>query len=174
MPGHVILSHGLHSSPAATKVSAMAQVAERMGWSHERPDYSAIDGRGQVGDIAHRLGLLVERARAARQAADQPLVLAGSSMGAFISGLASLEIACAGLYLIAPPVVIDGFGSTLQAATVPTAILHGWNDEVCPVGDVVRWAQTRRCQLELVDDGHRLENHVQHCADAFGRFLAAL
>ncbi|MBD8527497.1 alpha/beta family hydrolase [Pseudomarimonas arenosa] len=168
MPGHVILSHGLHSSPAATKVSAMAAVAERLGWTHERPDYSQIDADGRVEDIHRRLSLLVERARQA----SQPLVLAGSSMGAFISALASQEVPCVGLYLIAPPIVIDGFAGPLRAAAVPTAVLHGWNDEICPVGDVVRWAQARRAHLELVDDGHRLENHVQHCAEAFGRFLA--
>ena len=37
--GHVILSHGLESGPEATKVSALAKVAEQLGWTHERPDY---------------------------------------------------------------------------------------------------------------------------------------
>ena len=170
MPGHVILSHGLHSSPAATKVSAMAAVAESMGWTHECPDYSQIDADGRVEDIHRRLSLLLERARAA----PGPLVLAGSSMGAFISGLVSLEVPCRGLFLLAPPVVIDGFPLTLSAAPVPTAIVHGWSDEVCPVGDVVRWAQQQRCDLQLVNDGHRLEQHVEASAQAFGRFLARL
>ena len=170
MPGHVILSHGLHSSPAATKVSAMAEVAEAMGWTHERPDYAQIDADGRVEDIRRRISLLRQRA----QAANGPLVLAGSSMGAFVSGLVSLEVKCVGLFLLAPPVAIDGFPLTLSAASVPTVIVHGWGDNVCPVGDVVRWAQQRRCELQLVDDGHRLERHVEASAQAFGRFLARL
>src|SRR3546814_7274158 len=46
MKPHIILSHGLDSSPAATKVTALAAVAEQLGFSHERPDYSDIDADG--------------------------------------------------------------------------------------------------------------------------------
>jgi predicted alpha/beta-hydrolase family hydrolase len=170
MPGHVILSHGLNSGPSATKVSALAAEAERLGWSHERPDYTAIDARMQVDEIRLRLDQLMQRCAVA----PRPLVLAGSSMGAFISALATLEAPCAGLFLIASPVNIDGFPRGLRAAVLPTVLVHGWRDEVCPVGDVIRWAQRRRDRLLLVDDDHRLEGHVDVCAQAFGRFLAAL
>src|SRR5690606_6363082 len=73
--GHVILSHGLESGPEATKVSAMARVAEARGWSSERPDYRDIDRTRQVREVHSRLQRLLECcARAPR-----PLVLAGSS-----------------------------------------------------------------------------------------------
>lgn len=170
MPGHVILSHGLHSSPAATKVTAMAEQAERLGWSHERPDYADIDASGDIARVADRLQRLLQRC----EAAPRPLVLAGSSMGAYISALATLQVPCAGLFLVAPPVHLDGFGRVLRAAVLPTVVVHGWGDEVCPVGDVIRWAQRRRDRLLLVDDGHRLEDHVAFCAEEFGRFLTTL
>lgn len=170
MPGHVILSHGLNSSPEATKVSALARTAESMGWTHERPDYADIDATNDVREIASRLQRLVDRARVA----PKPLVLAGSSMGAFISALASLEVECVGLFLMAPPVSIDGFAQSLDADEVPTTVIHAWDDELIPAGDVVRWAQVRRDRLILVDDTHRLEAHVEFCAGEFGRFLAAL
>jgi alpha/beta superfamily hydrolase len=170
MKGHCILSHGLDSSPRATKVSAMARTAEALGWSTERPDYSDIDAAGNVSDIALRLRRLLERCAAA----PRPLVLAGSSMGAFISGLASLEARCAGLFLLAPPIHIDGYPRSLGAAVQPTFIVHGWHDELIPAGDVVRWAQRRHDPLLLVDDAHRLERHVDFVADQFGRFLETL
>lgn len=170
MPGHVILSHGLHSSPAATKVSAMAAMAESLGWSHERPDYSDIDASHDIAEVANRLQRLLDRCAAA----PRPLVLAGSSMGAFISALATLEVPCAGLFLLAPPVHLDGFPRALRAAVLPTTVIHGWSDDVCPVGDVIRWSQRRRDRLLLVDDGHRLDAHVDLCAAEFGRFLTAL
>ena len=170
MRGHVILSHGLNSSPDATKVSAMAKVAEAMGWTTERPDYSDIDARGDIAEVSARLERLLDRA----QAAPKPLVLAGSSMGAFISGLASLEVECVGLFLVAPPVVLEGYPQSLDAELIPTTVIHGWDDELIPAGDVVRWAQVRNDRLILVDDTHRLENHVDFCAEEFGRFLAAL
>lgn len=170
MRGHVILSHGLDSNPDATKVSALARVAESMGWSSERPDYSDIDARRDIGEVSARLGRLVDRA----QAASTPLVLAGSSMGAFISALATLEIECIGLFLMAPPVQLEGYSQSLDARLLPTTVIHGWDDELIPAGDVVRWAQGRKDRLILVDDSHRLANHVEFCAEEFGRFLAAL
>ena len=170
MHGHIILSHGLNSGPDATKVSAMAKVAESLGWTTERPDYSDLDARGEIGEVSARLERLLDRA----QAAKQPLVLAGSSMGAFISALASLEVECVGLFLVAPPVVLEGYPQSLDAELIPTTVIHGWDDEMIPAGDVVRWAQVRNDRLILVDDTHRLEQHVDFCAEEFGRFLAAL
>ena len=45
MIGHCILSHGFESGPDATKVTALADAAERLGWTHERPDYTDLDAR---------------------------------------------------------------------------------------------------------------------------------
>lgn len=170
MNAHVILSHGLHSSPVATKVSALAQVAERFGLSHERPDYSDIDAAGQVGDIARRIERLAQRA----QAVQVPVILAGSSMGAFISGFVSLRLPVRGLFLMAPPIHIEGWPEAFDSAPVPTLVIHGWRDELIPVADVVHWAQPRGVELRLVDDTHRLDAHVDYVADAFAQFLASL
>jgi predicted alpha/beta-hydrolase family hydrolase len=170
MRGHAILSHGLGSSPQATKVSAMAAVAESLGWTTERPDYSEIDARGDVREVTVRLERLLDCAASA----PRPLVLAGSSMGAFISALATLEVECVGLFLLAPPVVLEGYPQSLDAELLPTTVIHGWDDELIPAGDVVRWAQVRNDRLILLDDSHRLENHVQYVADEFGRFLESL
>lgn len=170
MAGTAILSHGLHSSPAATKVTAMAEVARGMGWTEVRPDFSDLDRSGRLVDIDHRIARLCQHI----DAAQGPVVLVGSSMGAFASGFASLERKVAGLFLLVPPVVIDGYARTFDAADVPTTIIHGWRDELIPAQDVVRWAQPRRSRLLLVDDGHRLEHHVAYCAEAFGRFLDQL
>ncbi len=66
--GHCILSHGFESGPEATKVTALAEVAERLGWTHERPDYTDLDAMSEisrVGDVRTRLQRLVERAAAA-------------------------------------------------------------------------------------------------------------
>lgn len=79
--GHCILSHGFESGPDALKVTALANVAEQLGWTHERPEYTDLDARREVsalGDVQGRLQRLLEIARAA---ADKgPLVLVGSSL----------------------------------------------------------------------------------------------
>ena len=69
MKGHCILSHGFESGPDATKVTALAEAAERLGWSHERPDYTDLDARREVselGDVPARLQRLLQLAQAAR------------------------------------------------------------------------------------------------------------
>ncbi|HVI58360.1 MAG TPA: hypothetical protein VM619_05740 [Luteimonas sp.] len=172
--GHCILSHGFESGPDATKVTALAEAAQRLGWTHERPDYTDLDAKREVselGDVPARLQRLLALAREA--AARGPLVLAGSSLGAWISGRASLEVPLAGLFLMAPPVRMAP-APPLEAAAVPTSIIHGWDDELIPAREVVDWALARRARLLLVDDSHRLSGHVAASADAFAALLAGL
>ena len=174
MKGHCILSHGFESGPDATKVTALAEAAERLGWSHERPDYTDLDARREVselGDVPARLQRLLQLAQAA--AARGPLVLAGSSLGAWISAQVSLQVPLRGLFLMAPP-IWPGEKHAMQAAQVPISILHGWHDELIPAQHVVDWAQARNARLLLVDDSHRLSDHVDASADAFAAFLQAL
>ncbi len=172
--GHCILSHGFESGPDATKVTALAEVAGRCGWSHERPDYTDLDARREVselGDVSARVERLLALADAA--ASRGPLVLAGSSLGAWISGRVSLQVPVRALFLMAPPARM-GQAPALDAADVPVSIVHGWHDELIPAAAVVDWAAPRNATLLLVDDSHRLAGHVQASADAFAALLARL
>lgn len=174
MRGHCILSHGFESGPDATKVTALAEAAQRLGWSHERPDYTDLDAMlavSPLGDVAARIERLA--ALAAARAAEGPLVLAGSSLGAYICGAVSLRVPLRGLFLMAPPVEMRD-APPMDAADVPTSIIHGWDDELISADAVVRWAGDRRARLLLVDDSHRLSAHVQASAEAFAALLAAL
>ncbi|MGJ7903834.1 hypothetical protein [Lysobacter sp. 1R34A] len=169
--GHCILSHGFESGPDATKVTALAEVAARFGWSHERPDYTDLDADRKVselGDVPARMQRLLALARAAAERG--PVLLAGSSLGAYISGWVSMRVKPAGLFLMAPPIRM-GHAEPMQAADVPISIIHGWDDELIPAADVVAWAQPRRARLLLVDDSHRLSAHVEGSAEAFARLL---
>lgn len=172
--GHCILAHGFESGPDATKVTALAAVAERLGWTHERPDFTDLDGKreaGELGDVAARLQRLLGLARAAAQGG--PLVLAGSSLGSYICARASLQVPVQALFLLAPPLEIPA-QPALEVASLPVSIVHGWNDELIPATVVIAWAQTRRARLLLVDDDHRLSAHVATSAAAFAELLQAL
>lgn len=172
--GHCILSHGFESGPDATKVTALAEAAERLGWTHERPDYTDLDAKREVselGDVPARLQRLLVLARDA--AARGPVVLAGSSLGAWISGRVSLQVAVAGLFLMAPPIHMEP-APVLDAARVPLSIIHGWDDELIPAQQVVDWAQQRHARLLMVDDSHRLSGHVAASAEAFEQLLQDL
>ena len=170
MRGHVILSHGSDSGPDATKVSALARVAEALGWSTFRPDYREEDELGYAGCVPPRVARLVEVMR------DQPrpLVLAGSSMGAFVSGLASLRVACDGLFLIALPIDIPGCPQRFDAARgVPGMLVHGYRDELCPMDAAVAFTRARGMPALLLDDDHRLGDHVAMLERQFELFLRA-
>jgi alpha/beta superfamily hydrolase len=172
--GHCILSHGFESGPDATKVTALAEVAERFGWTHERPDYSDLDAKhdvSELGDVEARLDRLRSLAQAA--AARGPLVMAGSSLGAWISARISLECPVQALFLMAPPLTM-GRLPALDAPGIPTSIIHGWDDELIPAMAVAEWAHARRARLLMVDDSHRLSANVQTSADAFAALLSGL
>jgi predicted alpha/beta-hydrolase family hydrolase len=170
--GHCILSHGFESGPDATKVTALAEAAERLGWTHERPDYTSFDARrefGDLGDVEARQARLL--ALAETSAARGPLVLAGSSLGAYISARVSLQVPVLGLFLMAPPTTMGPLPD-LDAAAVPVSIIHGWDDELIPARLVSDWAHVRRARLLLVNDTHRLSAHVEASAEAFAQLLA--
>jgi predicted alpha/beta-hydrolase family hydrolase len=172
--GHCILSHGFESGPDATKVTALAAAAERLGWTHERPDYTGFDAHREIselGDVEARQAHLL--ALAAEAAQRGPLVLAGSSLGAYISARVSLEVPIAALFLMAPPTTM-GRLENLAAAAVPTSIIHGWDDELIPAQQVTDWAHARRARLLLVNDMHRLSEHVQASAEAFAQLLQSI
>ncbi len=170
MKGLAILSHGLESGPQATKVSALAAVAERQGWQILRPDYRDLDARGLADAAAPRLQRLLDAIDAVP--AGQRVVLAGSSFGAFVSGLAACERAVAAVYLLATPLRLPGYPRPLALpAGLSAALLHGWDDELCPAAEVLAFARRGRCMLTMVDDTHRLERHVAVAAQQFGLLL---
>lgn len=171
MRGQIILSHGSDSSPDATKVSLLAALAESLGWHTQRPDYGADDARGHAGSVAPRIA----RLRATVEALDAPPLLVGSSMGAFVSGLVSLDVPVAGLLLLATPSEIPGYARAFDLREgVPTLLIHGWRDQVCPLAGVHALAARRRLPLLMLDDDHRLASSMDAIAAEFLRMLDQL
>ena len=172
MSGHVIISHGLNSGPDATKAMALAQACDLLGWRCEIPDYRDLDAvMPPLGDVRARIARLQARV----DGAEGPVVLAGSSMGAFISCRVALVRPVQGLFLMAPPIVLDGFDDMpLEAPAVPLSIVHGWHDELIPAAHVIAWADRRSARLSLVNDSHRLAEHVDYCAQQFALLLGTL
>jgi len=162
----LILSHGLESGPEATKVSALAAVAEALGFRSVRPDYRDLDAGRDVSRIDARIARLKQHVPA-----DAPVIFAGSSLGAFISGFASFDVNCVGLFLIALPLAIPGYVRRFEAARVPIALVHGWDDELCPVDATIAFARVRGDTITLVRDDHRLSAHVDFVAGQFRDFL---
>lgn len=171
MRGQIILSHGSDSGPDATKVSALAALAESLGWRTHRPDYSADDARGHAASVAPRIA----RLRATVEALEAPPLLVGSSMGAFVSGLVSLDVPVAGLLLLATPSEIPGYARKFDLrGGVPALLIHGWRDEVCPLAGTHAFAAGRRLPLLVLDDDHRLGASMDMIAAQFRLLLDQL
>lgn len=168
MRSQVILSHGSDSSPQATKVSVLAALAESVGWSTQRPDYSDDDARGHIASISPR----ISRLRATIEALSTPPLLVGSSMGAFVSALVSLDVPVAGLLLLATPSAIPGYPRRLEMRHgVPTILVHGWRDDVCAVAGVQDYAARHRVPLLVLDDDHRLGSSMDFIQQQFRLLL---
>lgn len=171
MRGQIILSHGSDSSPEATKVSALAAIAESLGWRTQRPDYRGDDARGYAGSVAPR----VARLRATVEALEAPPLLVGSSMGAFVSGLVSLEVPVAGMLLLATPSEMPGHALKFDLRHgLPTMLIHGWRDDVCPLSGIHAFAAHRRLPLLVLDDDHRLAGSMPAIAAQFRLMLESL
>ncbi|MDX1588700.1 MAG: alpha/beta fold hydrolase [Oleiphilaceae bacterium] len=157
----VIFSHGLESGPWGNKIQTLADTATRAGFAVDSIDYSDLR------DPVARTRRLVES-----QPEGAPLILAGSSMGAYVAAEASHSLSVDGLFLLAPAFEIPGSpGVRLPLAPSQITMVHGWQDDVVPVKPVISAAQQCRAELHLVDDGHRLQACLAQIDYWFAEFL---
>jgi alpha/beta superfamily hydrolase len=163
--GTVVFSHGKESGPWGSKITAMAAEVRALGWAVESVDYRGLD------DPATRVRKLIGCA------ADLagPVVLVGSSMGGHVSAAAASVLKPGGLFLLAPAFYMAGYEEyTPQDVACPTAIVHGWHDDIVPVENSIRWAREHRCALHLLNSNHRLEDQIDAICMLLRAFLTAL
>jgi alpha-beta hydrolase superfamily lysophospholipase len=161
----VVFSHGKESGPWGAKITAMAAVVQELALGVESVDYQGIDDPGE------RVRKLISSGQALRA----PLVLVGSSMGGHVSAAAARPLDARALFLLAPAFYMSGFEDyTPQDVSVPTAIVHGWRDQIVPVENSVRWAREHRAALHVVNSDHRLEDQIETICFLLRAFLIAL
>ncbi|MCE8039281.1 YqiA/YcfP family alpha/beta fold hydrolase [Halomonas sp. MCCC 1A11062] len=159
----LIFSHGKESGPYGHKIITLAQIAMSKGLHVQSLDYQGI------ADPEARAEKLIEVLSLSKE----PHLLVGSSMGAYVSLVASQTVPVAGLFLMAPAVGLPGYamqeGFDLQH--IPTTIIHGWRDEVVPVSHVVTFAGTHRANLHVLDSDHRLSSVLPEVSVQFLSWL---
>jgi len=167
-PPTVVFSHGHASSPASRKICELAPVAMQAGCRVEAIDYTDLRDE----PVARR-DRLIERI----DALDGPVLLAGSSLGGWVSMAAAEVRDVAGLWLMAPALFLEDRveGGRVPAAYVPRTrhfcIIHGWRDEIIPWQHSLRFAEHCAAALHLVDDGHRLEDSLELMQRLFAGFV---
>lgn len=157
----VCFAHGQESGPWGRKITALAAVAEARGFAVESPDYSHT--RDPDERVQH---LLAHDPRATEQ-----LVLVGSSMGGYVSAIASTSLRPHGLFLIAPAFYMPGYTAEPMIQARHISIVHGWRDDVVPVDHSVRFAGTHRAELHLLDGDHSLTDCLPAVERLFAGFL---
>jgi pimeloyl-ACP methyl ester carboxylesterase len=161
----VVFSHGKESGPWGAKIIAMAEVVRDLKVGVESVDYRGLD------DPAQR----VEKLLAEGGVLKGPIVLVGSSLGGHVAAAAASRLDAAALFLLAPAFYMPGFEKyTPQEVAIPTAIVHGWHDDVVPVDNSIRWAREHRATLHILDSNHRLEDQIGAICILLRNFLIAL
>lgn len=160
----VCFCHGRESGPWGTKIRRLARVAEQSGCRVVSPD----DRETQ--DPEER----VQRLLTLAAGLPGPLVLVGSSMGGYVAAVAAAQLQPIGLFLLAPAVGLPGYAVAEPVPATPhITIVHGWDDDIVPVDNVLRYASARRAELHLLPDGHILHNELDRIERLFADFLGA-
>lgn len=162
---YVVFSHGKDSTPWGKKITALADVARGEGYEVESVDYRGIDtARG-------RIDKLIEVCKAL----PGDLVLAGSSLGGYVTVTAASMLHASGVFIMAPALYMDGLPPLRERILdCPTTIVHGWHDQVVPVDHSMRFAREYTAALHVVDSDHQLHSQLRLIKYLFEYFLIGL
>jgi surfactin synthase thioesterase subunit len=159
----IIFSHGQESGPWGFKIKRLAAIAEQMGCGVESIDYSDLmdpDSR-------------VERLLTVLENQSEPVILVGSSMGGYVSLVASESVASKGVFLMAPALYIPSFKKQQHESKSPMIdIVHGWSDDIIPVEHSIKFAQQANSTLHLIAGDHALNDVDEEVVAHFVRFLS--
>jgi len=172
----VIFSHGKESGPWGAKIQTLAKVAERLGAQVMSLDYreyppGVFHDQDAAGETERRVDQLV----ATPLLDHRQLVLVGSSMGRYVSAVASERLPVDGLFLMAPAFYLPGYANQDPMPHARTTmVVHGWSDNVVPVDNSIQFARLHRCDLYVLDGDHRLNEALSKIESLFESFLQGL
>ncbi len=161
----ILFAHGKDSGPWGTKINHLAAIAKEMGAEVLSLDYSDLP------DPETR----VVRLQTLSLPPHDQLVLVGSSLGGYVSTVASQALKPAGLFLMAPAFYMPGCS---EQNPIPVAdkvcVVFGWHDEIIPVEHGIRFAQAHNATLHVFNSGHRLIDVLDQIGVLFEQFLSEL
>ena len=160
----VIFSHGKESGPWGFKIKRLAAIAEQLDCEVESIDYTDLMDPD----------LRVERLLAVLEKQTEPALLVGSSMGGYVSLVASSSVVIKAVFLMAPALYMPNFGYQQQYHSMSPRIeiVHGWSDDIIPVEHSIKFARQADCTLHLIRGDHALNDAVEEVEALFVRFLS--
>ncbi len=157
----VIFSHGKESGPYGSKIKHLIGIAEK-----NKLNTSSVDYRDLV-NPEDRISRLIEESKKYEE-----VILVGSSMGGYVSLVASETINPLGLFLLAPAVYIPGYQhQDYFPKAKESHIVFGHNDEVIPVENGIKFALNHKIPMTLIPSDHRLNADIEYIGEIFNLFL---
>ena len=158
----VYFSHGKESGPRGTKIKRLAEIAESMDCAVDSIDYT--DTMNPDLRVERLLEVLAEET--------DEFVLVGSSMGGYVSLVASEEADAKALFLMAPALYMPGYERREYSSRCSRIeIVHGWSDDVTLPENSIRYAKEADCALHLIGGDHALNGSLEVVAGLFEGFL---
>ncbi len=161
----LIWCHGSLSQPWGEKSKFLADNAKSHGLTMDAVDFQDLENPDQR----------VERLIAKINETDKPAILVGSSMGGYVASAAARQTNVLGLFLLAPAFYFQGYDVHVFSGMPKTiSVVHGWQDDVVPVENSIRFAKLHKADLHILPDGHRLSESLETIGTLFSHFLCSL
>ncbi|MBI9079445.1 MAG: alpha/beta fold hydrolase [Pseudodesulfovibrio sp.] len=161
----LIWCHGSQSQPWGNKSKSLADTASAAGLSMDALDFQDMPNADD------RVTLLVDKVKSI----GRPAILAGSSMGGYVACAASKDANILGLFLLAPAFYLPNYDRHVFSGLPKNiSMVHGWNDNVIPVENSIRFSKLHKANLHILNDDHRLENSTGIINHLFVHFLKSI
>jgi len=161
----VYFSHGKESGPWGSKIQRLSHIATEFDFTVQSIDYTKIDNPDHR--VEHLLKILKDET--------EEYILVGSSMGGYVSLIASGITNAKAVFLLAPALYMQGYEKqTYPANQTYIESVHGWSDETIPYANSVKFAEESDSTLHLISGDHRLNSSLPVIEILFRQFLVAV
>ncbi len=158
----IYFSHGKESGPWGTKISYLLKIARDLGCETNNIDYS------ETKHPEKRVKILLNE----YDSKNKNVILYGSSMGGYVSMLASQIIKPKGIFLTAPAFYLPNYKyQEFQTPKCEVNIIHGWQDEVVPAENSIKFALKHKSELHIIKGDHSLNDQLSIIGVVFKNFL---
>ena len=157
----VYFSHGKESGPWGSKITRLAETAKARGCEIDSIDYT------DTYDPDKRVERLVDILKNE----GQECILVGSSMGGYVSLMASGQVEAHAVFLMAPALYMRGYKEEYPIGHRHLEIVHGWSDDIIPPEHSIRYAQEADRMLHLISGDHGLNSSIEVVDGLFRQFL---
>ncbi len=161
----VIFSHGKESGPFGTKIQYLMEICKKNNINN----VFSIDYTHTL-DPEERVEILIEQSKNFNN-----VILVGSSMGGYVSIVASEKINPIGMFLLAPAVYLPNYKiQEFNPKFKLCNIMYGYNDNIIPLDNVVSFSKNHNTSLTLLHSDHRLDDSIEYIGELFNLFLNKL